>query len=555
MARKPQGGTAKLSTTRKRAGDKAQSLPPSASALGIDDLIGDLADPAPPAPEADLDALLDALADPAPEPAATPAAPPVAATGGDSDLDALLDALVDPAPEPVVVAAAQDDTLDALLADLDPPPPADPAPDLDDLLDDLIGEAPDPLDDLIGDLDAPEPEPLPIPAPARDDLADLVADAPPEPPAPAASPVAPDEVAPVAAAPAPVARKRRALTVPLPRLPALPALSRKVAVGAVVAAFVATNALSYSLGARERPPTKIVTIHTQAPREGLDRYLGEGLDFRIDDKTFFEDDDFRAAVDELVGGPDVQARLAEMMERVRAEGPIRRTGARIHVRACNPQACAQENFVVEYDTANKRVSACFTQPYIDPDTGEATRATSWMYDEKGSREVPACAGYPHPAGMVTPPPPAAPVAAGEAPPGQAQPAHEHGEAGGEQEAAFATHDEGISMAASGERQMSIAERIHARLMAVRQTNPNPAAKAAPKTAGARHGPAKGGPAKQTPAKHADEKHASVAAKPTAPAPAPKAADAHAETPAPAASASHADTKNGGHEGGHAGDHR
>ncbi|MEO0033089.1 MAG: hypothetical protein RIS94_2847 [Pseudomonadota bacterium] len=436
MARKPQGGTsrsaAKVSTSRKRSSTKASAIPAGARSLGIDDLIGEFSSaPAVPAPEADLDALLDSLIAPPEAPAETdldalladlaepepPSEPPAEDSAFDdllaelapiseaeaapaepaSDIDALPD-------DPATPASGAPDDLDALLEDLATPP----ADDFDALLDAVVETAPpppavDPLDDLIGELDEPAP---PVRAPARESIDDLVADAPPD-----EDGIEPADDAIADAAPAaPPPRKARKL----PR-PSLPRLPRLVLAGGLATLFVVSNGVSYTLGARTRPPAPPPVVIHAKPAEGLDRFVGEGLDFRIDDKTFFEDDIFRAAVDELVGGPDVQGRLAEMMPRMRADGPIRRGGARIRVRACNPQACGQDNFVVEYDTANKQVSACFTQPYVDPETGEPTRATSWLYDEKGSREVPACEGYPHPTGPVAlPPGEGVPAAASEA---------------------------------------------------------------------------------------------------------------------------------------------
>ena len=136
--------------------------------------------------------------------------------------------------------------------------------------------------------------------------------------------------------------------------------------------------------------------------QGMDRYIGEGLSFRIEGKTFLESDEMRAAVDELVGGPELQGRIGAMMERVKETGPVSRVGARLRISACNPASCGQENFVIQFDTANKTVTACLTQPYVDPATGDATAASSWMYNENGSREVPICEGFPHPAPPVIP---------------------------------------------------------------------------------------------------------------------------------------------------------
>ncbi|WP_408591079.1 hypothetical protein, partial [Novosphingobium sp.] len=71
MARKPQGSTA-TKPVRKRT-TKTQLAPPSAAALGIDDLMGEFASTTTaPARGADLDDLLAELSAPEPAPAQSP---------------------------------------------------------------------------------------------------------------------------------------------------------------------------------------------------------------------------------------------------------------------------------------------------------------------------------------------------------------------------------------------------------------------------------------------------------------------------------------------------
>lgn len=551
MARKPQGSTA-TKPVRKRT-TKTQLAPPSAAALGIDDLMGEFASTTTaPARGADLDDLLAELSAPEPAPAQSPAPLGVAVTELDDilaelpaappstpapaatvDLDDLLGEILDspPAPEP---AAAVVDPLDDILGELAPVAPAAVDP-LDDILGELAPVAQpevDPLDDILGELTAvPEPAPTPVAAidplddilgelpaaPAQSDpLDDMLGEIPPPPPAPAAKVAAPpppapeplDEIyeappevvdAPVATAaseaePEPPAprKERKKRSLPKFALPKLALPGGVPAVAGLAVLLLGSNALSYWMGTLvhtvEASPA---AVESAAPEpEGIMRYVGEGLDFRIEDKTVFESEEFKGAVDELVGGPEVSARIDSMLDRVRATEPITRVGARILVRACNPESCGQENFVAEYDTANKRVSICITQPYVNPETGMPTAASSWIYDEEGSREIPACEGFPHP-----PPPPRGLA-------GQAM--------GGEGAAEEMPPPEGGVSAVGGLKEGASAEEIVARIHA-RLNRSGESAPAEAKPAAAHGGEGRVAAAKATAARAAAAAHDAEAA--------------------------------------------
>lgn len=335
MARSPQGAGAQKKPGRKRVA-KPLELPPSPRALGIDDLMGEFAGMGAPAPAAsiDLDEILGELAGPV-EALVTPPA-----TATSTDLGSLLDDLVTPRPD---APPAGVDPLDEVAAA--PMAASRPADDLDDLLDEM------------------------------------------------AAPVAgPDGGTPVATAlaetggaePVRKARKARLSLRSLP--PRVPALA------AIGIALIASHALAFWLGTlAHTASTPEGPVAQELPLEGIARFAGREMDVRIDGKTMFEDEAFRAAVDELVGGPEAIGALETLLPKVRASQPIMRKGTTLSVRACNPQSCGLENLTVQYDTAARRVVICVTQGLGDPPV-----AASSLYDEEGAREVPNCEGYPHP---------------------------------------------------------------------------------------------------------------------------------------------------------------
>lgn len=366
MARSPQGSGARRKPAGKQAAARQATggleLPPSPRALGIDDLMGEFAGMATPAPVAsiDLDDILGELGGPASEPASAVAAGPVA------DLDAMLDHLATLAPAPAEAAgkgegAAAVEELDDILGELTPVPTTGPA------------VASDPFDDLLGEMTAAveeqaavDPDAAPTPGVARvAAIADSASERPRNDRAGATT------------------RRRRV---------------RLWLVGG--AALLATHALAFWLGSvahtAATPDGPAVAESASAeveapPVEGLVRYAGHDMDFRIDGRTMFEDEQFRGAVDELVGGPEASDALASLLPHARATEPVMRRGTKLNVRACNPEACGLENLTVEYDLTAGRVMICVTQGPGDPPV-----AVSTLYDEEGAREVPNCAGYPHP---------------------------------------------------------------------------------------------------------------------------------------------------------------
>lgn len=395
MARSPQGAGAQKKPGRKRAA-KPLDLPPSPRALGIDDLMGEFAGMATPvpAPSIDLDDILGELAGPADGP--VPAVPPEPAP----DLDALLDDLIVPAPESgpaqgAVEPVADVDPLDDILGELSPVPAAAIAP-VADPLDDILGELPpapaavgkvdpDPLEDLLGEI-ATDPVAR---VPSGDDLDALLGEVIAETDTSTAADAVPDAVVAEAARPT---RKRK-----LPKLAIPPRIRLLAGLGA---AALASHALAFWLGtmahtaASPEGPVAGESARAEiedAPVEGIARYAGKEIDARIDGKTMFEDEEFRAAVDELVGGPEASGALESLLTNVRATQPILRKGTKLAARACNPESCGLENLTVEYDTATKHVVICVTQGAGDPPI-----AASALYDEQGAREVPNCEGYPHP---------------------------------------------------------------------------------------------------------------------------------------------------------------
>ncbi|WP_225009907.1 MULTISPECIES: hypothetical protein [Novosphingobium] len=394
MARSPQGAGAQKKPGRKRAA-KPLDLPPSPRALGIDDLMGEFAGMATPAPASsiDLDDILGELAGPADAP--VPAVPAEPAP----DLDALLDDLIAPVPETAPVPAAPEpasgvDPLDDILGALSPDPAIEPAADP---LDDILGELPpapaavskvdpDPLDDLLGEIVA---EPVAVVA-QTENIDALLGEAVAEADAPPV--IAQAEAGADATGAAKPTRKRT-----LPKL-AMPSRIRMLA--GLGAAALASHALAFWLGTMAHtassPEGPVVGESAyaeveEAPVEGIARYAGKEIDARIDGKTMFEDEEFRAAVDELVGGPEASGALESLLPDVRATQPILRKGTRLAARACNPESCGLENLTVEYDIATKHVVICVTQGSGDPPI-----AASALYDEQGAREVPNCEGYPHP---------------------------------------------------------------------------------------------------------------------------------------------------------------
>ncbi len=348
MARSPQGAGAQKKPGRKRAA-KPIELPPSPRALGIDDLMGEFAGMGTPAPAAsiDLDDILGELAGPAEAPA-TPTA-----TATSTDLGSLLDDLIAPRPD---ASPADVDPLDDILGEL----PAAPL--------EVAAAAPHPLDSLLDDMAAPVE--------------------------------VPDGVMPVAAAQAGAdsaepARKVRKARLSLRSLPL-----RVPALAGIGMALIASHALAFWLGtlahtaATPEGPVAGESAHVVVPElqlEGIARFAGKEMDARIDGKTMFEDEAFRAAVDELVGGPEAIGALETLLPKVRATQPIMRKGNALGVRACNPEACGLENLTVQYDTATRQAVICVTQGLGDPPV-----AASSLYDGEGAREVPNCEGYPHP---------------------------------------------------------------------------------------------------------------------------------------------------------------
>ncbi|WP_225206976.1 hypothetical protein [Novosphingobium huizhouense] len=340
----------------------------------LDDILAELPSAAP--VEADpLDDILGELPGPGVPPAQTPAA-----------VDPLQDILGDlPAPAAESVATDDDDLLGDILGELPQAPVAQPAVESlgaagagDDgaalAADPARGEAPGPasldMDDLLGEIVAP-PD-------------DAVGDGEGGSGGAAPSQAGEGDTAP--------ARKRR-----LPSVALSPAVRRSGAVGLCLAA---THALAFWLGtlshlaANPEGPVAGESERAaveEAEPEGIERYAGKEIDARVDGKTLFEDEEFRTAVDELVGGQEAGEAIAELAPKIHATQPIVRKDGKLAVRGCNPRSCGLENLTVSFALASKTVQICATRGVGDPPD-----ATSTLYDEEGAREVESCEGYPHP---------------------------------------------------------------------------------------------------------------------------------------------------------------
>lgn len=445
MASRPRSSTPRA----RRKSAAAAPAPTSALALAIDDLMGspappaatvdldDLLDSLGPAPAArdaapadapptdDLDGLLDALgiADGAPLPADAPEASapatPSAAAAPATDLDDLLASLdagesaanapTERGPATGEPGPETDDGLDDLLASLDRDEGAAPLPaalaDLDDLVADLAPAAASAV--TAGAAPAPPP-----PAPASTAPEPVGAATAPPTQDSADGPAAPADAAPADASAAPARRGARLPKVALPAVrlafgrkahaPAVDATARRAPVSGyalAAAGMLATHAAAFWIGTlagtAAAGPAPLggaaghgTPLHAAAPAppaEGIDRYLGEGLDFAVDGVTVLDDDDLREAMAALVGAPDLESRLKALRPRLHAVEPVSRTGAHVHIRACTRTDCARENIAIDYDAVNKTVEVCMTQPF-------GPSALSYAYDAEGNREVAQCHG-------------------------------------------------------------------------------------------------------------------------------------------------------------------
>ncbi|BEV02581.1 hypothetical protein [Novosphingobium olei] len=375
----------------------AAPAPPSAEVDPLDDILGALTAAPAPAEVAAVDPLDDILGELAAAPAPPAPLEPV-------EIDPLEDILgeLPSAPAPV---AAEVDPLDDILGEL-PAGPVTPAVEADPL-DDILGELPaapaaeaDPLDDILGEL-APASEsavaegaaasaeavPAALPPVSLDDMDDLLGEMDASAPAAAVAPDGPDEAA---------AGKKRAKR----KLPAISVPPRVRRLALVGTGLVATHALAFWLGslshvaANPEGPAAGASAEAEVhepPVEGIARFAGKPIDARIDGQTMFESEEFRSAVDELVGGQEAASAIEELLPTIRATEPIVRKGETLSLRGCNPASCGLENLTVHYDIQSKRVEICTTRPSGDPAV-----AMSTLYDEQGAREVENCEGYPHP---------------------------------------------------------------------------------------------------------------------------------------------------------------
>lgn len=351
-----------------------------------------------------------------PDPSPAPSTIILADVPGEIDLlDDILGELP-PGPAPEV------DPLDDILGEL-PPGPATPNDALDDILGELAPasvEVADPLDDILGEL-------APTTAVEGDSLDDILGDiAPSAQPAQAAGGAgdsiedptvtsAPDSFSDMedllgeidaSASPDVATGLNEADGKAVPRkkakrkLPSLAILRPLLRAALVVLGLAATHGLTFWLGtlshvaANPEGPSvgasEEAEVH-EPPVEGIARYAGKEFDARIDGKTLFEDEQFRTAVDELVGGEEASGAIDELLPKIRATQPIGRKGSVLQMRGCNPHACGLENLTVHYDIESKRVDICTTRA-----SGEPAVALSTQYDAEGAREVPNCEGYPHP---------------------------------------------------------------------------------------------------------------------------------------------------------------
>lgn len=375
----------------------------------IDDILGELAGPAPVKPVDAFDDLLGEITEPSP-----PAKPDV--------LDDILGELA--SPPPVKPVDEFDDILGEI-AEASPPKPVD----LDDILGEIAGPAPvtpvDEFDDILGEMASPPP------ARPADDLEDILGEAAAPAPAEAAEPkprkrakaasqpAAMDHIDEVQNSPSPEPETSEtalgALEVPAiasaqggkrrsmlgafrPNLGGTRQVSRKVhaamqaaivvlgLTAAAEAAVILTRPATASGAAGHGPPpvVKVTVIPVDYSKVDLGRYVGKVRTLSEGGRDLLRHPKVRAAIIGLDGGEQLYKDLRAIAAHTPPADRMAIRDDRVTIASCDGGACGDRRFRLVYDIPHEQAAVCTTERY--PDGSLA----SYGYSMSGNSPLPHC---------------------------------------------------------------------------------------------------------------------------------------------------------------------
>jgi hypothetical protein len=444
-----------LSTTDAAAGagmavlEKTSGATPVFDEFGeIDDILGELAGPAPVKPVDAFDDLLGEITEPSPpakpdvlddilgELASPPPVKPV------DEFDDILGEIAEASPPP------KPDNLDDILGELAAPPPVEPVDEFDDILGEITEASPPPksnaLDDILGELASPPPvKPVdefddilgemasPPPARPADDLEDILGEAAAPAPAEAAEPkprkrakaasqpAAADDIDEAQNSPSPEpessetalgaleapaiaaaqgGKRRSILGAFRPNLGGTRQVSRKVhaamqaaivvlgLTAAAEAAVILTRPATASGAAGHGPPpvVKVTVIPVDYAKVDLGRYVGKVRTLSEGGRDLLRHPKVRAAIIGLDGGEQLYKDLRAIAAHSPPADRMAIRDDRVTIASCDGGACGDRRFRLVYDIPHEQAAVCTTERY--PDGSLA----SYGYSMSGNSPLPHC---------------------------------------------------------------------------------------------------------------------------------------------------------------------
>lgn len=335
----------------------------------IDDILGELAEPARDAPPTDLDDILGEIAAPA----------PAAAVDG---LDDILNEVAGPAPADAglglddilnEVAGPAADSFDDILSEIAGPAKAEPAESLDDILSEVAGPV----------------KAAPVEADAvSDDLTEmldgLAADA---------AAAAPDAA--VEKKPGIVARLMRLPGALVPRLDGTRTISRKAHAGLVGAVgllgLAAAGEAAYIV---LRPPPAPVpavghtTVLTVVPvdysKVDLARYRDKKRSLAEGGRDMLRNPAIKQAIVDLNNGEKLYEDIRSLAQASPVADLVTIGDDKVVIASCNAPVCGDKSFRLVYDLHAESATVCMTERYFNGSY------LSYSYSPAGYREEPSC---------------------------------------------------------------------------------------------------------------------------------------------------------------------
>ena len=358
----------------------------------LDDILGEIAAPAPAAPIDDLDDILSEVAGPAP-------------TVPTDDFDDILSEIAGPAVE------APADDFDDILSEIAGPVPEVPAADLDDILSEIAGPAPGEEATAAKPKGGRKHGAKAAPAPEQDELGEMLdALAPVTEEMPAADASAPDKQG--------LAGKSQGLVGAILRpFQGTRKISRKAYFGliglAVLSGLTAIAEAGFILlapapapppNAGPAPVAMVTLIPIDYSKVDLHRYRDKTRSLSEGGRDMLRNPAIKNAILELNNGEELYDELRGLARGNAAADRVEIRNDRLTIVSCLAPVCGDKSFRLVYDLQRESALVCMTEKYLN-DT-----YISYSYGPQGYRERPSCNGGPA-AGSVggVNPPPAQPI--------------------------------------------------------------------------------------------------------------------------------------------------